>query len=367
MSKYFYFLNRKNSSAGFRECLNSPFVDKSGLIGFINTKLSTKEKWICVSRPRRFGKSMALEMLSAYYTKNGNADTLFDNLEIRQSSDYYRHLNQHNVVYMNFSEYFENTYPSNGGIEKLSERLLNDLNLAYPGIIDGSPELPLALDMIQQATGERFIFLIDEWDTIFRFKKNQKSVQEEFLGFLKVLFKDKTYVELVYMTGILPIKKYNTGSALNMFREYTMIEPKRLGRYFGFTRDEVLALYPELEQEMLNELTDWYDGYFIEDVGYIYNPKSVVEAVSEGICKDYWNQSGGFSELEEYITLDFDGLGQDITRLLTGDKVAVNVLGFSNDLDSFRDKDEVITALIHLGYLTYKNGRVSIPNRELRE
>lgn len=367
MAKYFYFLNRKNSSDGFREARNSPFVDKSGLIEFTNSKLSTKEKWICVSRPRRFGKSMALEMLSAYYTKNGNADGLFENLIIKQSADYCLHLNQHNVIYMNFSEYFENSYPSNGGTEKLSQRLISDLNLAYPGIINGDPDLPVALDMVYQAQGEKFIFLIDEWDTVFRFKKNQKSIQEDFLGFLKMLFKDKTYVELVYMTGILPIKKYNTGSALNMFREYTMIEPKKLGKYFGFTREEIITLRPDLDQALLNELADWYDGYFIEDVGHIYNPKSIIEALSEGSCKDYWNQSGGFSELEEYITLDFDGLGQDITKLLTGDQVSVNVLGFSNDLDSFRDKDEVITALIHLGYLTYQNGKVSIPNRELRE
>ena len=228
-------------------------------------------------------------------------------------------------------------------------------------------DLPVAFDMIQQVTGDRFIFLIDEWDTIFRFRKNQKKEQEEFLGFLKLLFKDRTYVELVYMTGILPIKKYNTGSALNMFREYTMLEPKQMDPYFGFSKEEVKSLCGDEYTDMLDELTEWYDGYCGMNGTAKYNPRSVVEALEEGVCRDYWSQTGGFSELKEYITMDFDGLGETITRLLGGEDAAVNVFGFSNDLDSFQDKDEVLTALVHLGYLTVRDGKVRIPNRELLE
>ena len=367
-TKYYYFLNRKNVLDGFRESMNSQFfVDKTELIDVVNAKISTKEKWICVSRPRRFGKSMAIEMLASYYTKDCDSDDIFRNLKIHKKHSYYQHLNKHNVIYMNFSEYFENTQQSNGGIQKLSERLLQDLSQEYPEIVNESIELSLALDMVQQIRGDKFIFLIDEWDTIFRFQKNKKEEQEEFLGFLKRLFKDRTYVELVYMTGILPIKKYNTGSALNMFREYTMIDPKQMSRYFGFTKKEVEALCTEKSSDMIQELTEWYDGYWMDQAGEIYNPRSVVEALEEGECHDYWGKTGGFSELEEYVTMNFDGLGQAVTQLLGGESIPVNVLGFSNDLDSFQDRDEVITALIHLGYLTINNGKVKIPNRELKE
>lgn len=368
MKTYRYFLNRNNAADGFQESVNGHYyVDKSEIISFLNSKILTKEKWICVTHPRRFGKSMVIEMLSAYYTRDCDAEELFHNLKAKTAASFGQHLNTHNVIYMNFSEYFENTPGADGGIEKLSRNLLHDLKEEYPDIVDEYTELPFALDMVQQVTGDRFIFLIDEWDTVFRFQKSQKQKQEEFLGFLKLLFKDRTYVELVYMTGILPIKKYNTGSALNMFREYTMLEPKQMDPYFGFCSEEVKALCGTEHSDFFRELTEWYDGYCGLGGTPKYNPRSVVEALETGICSDYWASTGGFSELEDYITMDFDGLGQAVTELLSGEEVAVNVLGFSNDLDSFQDKDEVITALIHLGYLTLQNGRVRIPNREMHE
>lgn len=368
MNGYYYFLNRKNTADGFREALNGRYyVDKSEVIQVVNSKISTKEKWLCVTHPRRFEKSMVVEMLASYYTKGCDTDGLFQNLKIHECPTYREHLNAHNVIYMSFSGYFENTVSANGGIEKLSECLLHDLQQKYPEFITDKMELPVAFDMIQPVTGDRFIFLIDEWDTIFRFRKNQKKEQEEFLGFLKLLFKDRTYVELVYMTGILPIKKYNTGSALNMFREYTMLESKQMDPYFGFSKEEVKSLCGDEQVDMLDELTEWYDGYCGMNGTAKYNPRSVVEALEEGVCRDYWSQTGGFSELEGYITMDFDGLGETITRLLGGEEAAVNVFGFSNDLDSFQDKDEVLTALVHLGYLTVRDGKVRIPNRELLE
>lgn len=368
MKKYRYFLNRNTSKDGFSEARKGEyFIDKSQLILFTNSKLSTKEKWICVSRPRRFGKTFALEMLDAYYTKNGNAEGVFDGLAVRQSVEFYRHLNKHNVVSINFAKYFENYSPCDGGIALLSRHLMEDLKQEYADIVEDGMDLSLAFDAIQQEKGEKFIFLIDEWDSIFRYRKGKKREQEELLGFLKDLFKDRAYVELVYMTGILPIKKYNTGSALNMFREYTIIDPKSLGKFFGFSKEELSILCQKDKGVSIEELTEWYDGYYIDDVGEIYNPKSVTEALSEGVCKDYWSKTGGFTELEEYITMNFDGLRDDITSLLSDERIPLNVVGFSNDLESFHDKDEVLTALVHLGYLTYRKGYVYIPNRELRE
>lgn len=329
--------------------------------------MGTKEKWICVSRPRRFGKTFALEMLDAYYTKSGDAEELFDGLEIKRSVEFYKHLNKHNVVSINFAKYFENYSPCDGGIELLSRHLLEDLKAEYPGTVNDGMEVSLAFDVIQQEKGDKFIFLIDEWDSVFRYWKGKKEKQEELLGFLKDLFKDRAYAELVYMTGILPIKKYNTGSALNMFREYTMIDPKSLAKFFGFSKEELLLLCERNSKPSVEELTEWYDGYYVEGVGEVYNPKSVTEALGEGFCKDYWSKTGGFNELEEYVSMNFDGLRDDIICLLAGERAPLNVVGFSNDLENFEDKEEVLTALIHLGYLTYKDGFVRIPNRELRE
>ncbi len=368
MKKHRFFLNRNTSGDGFCESIKGEyFVDKSQLIAFTNRKLGTKDKWICVSRPRRFGKTFALEMLDAYYTKNGDAEELFQGLKIKESGDFYKHLNKHNVISINFAKYFESSASCNGGISVLCKHLMKDLTAEYPDCIEEGMDLSLTFDVIHQEKGEKFIFLIDEWDSIFRYRKGETKEQENFLGFLKDLFKDRSFIELVYMTGILPIKKYNTGSALNMFREYTIIDPKSLGSFFGFKKEELSLLCEKNQNLSKEELTEWYNGYYLEGVGNIYNPKSVVEALSEGICKDYWNKTGGFTELEEYISMDFDGLKDTITKLLTGDQIPLNVVGFSNDLESFQDKEEVLTALIHLGYLTYKEGTVKIPNRELRE
>ncbi len=368
MRPYYFFLNRNKNGDGFLELLNSEmFVDKTSLIEEINSRISTKEKWICVSRPRRFGKTTALEMLAAYYTKGIRTEGLFRGLKAMEGRTFYKHLNAHNVIYVNFNDYFGKAQSAAEGIASFSSKMVEDLNHAFPDILGDAKDLALCLDMICQVTGEKFIFLADEWDCIFRLRRGRKEEHEEFLEFLRTLFKDKSYLELVYMTGILPVKKYSTGSALNMFREFTMLEPKRLSPYFGFTEDEVAELCRRQDKLSLKELKEWYDGYAMGEWGHIYNPRSVTEALNEGKCCDYWNKTGGYSELEEYITRDFDGLGEAIVHMLAGEETEVNVLGFSNDLDSFQDKDEVITALIHLGYLTYLGGKVWIPNREITE
>ncbi len=346
MNAYYHFLNRSNSGEGFRELLNGKlFVDKTMLIREMNERLSTKEKWVCVSRARRFGKTMALEMLAAYYTKGLYPAHLFEGLKIEKDPTFFRHLNNHNVIMINFNEYFNKSTPVEKGIERMSQFLIRDLKNAYPGVIEKETDAALCLDMVCQVKGARFIFLIDEWDSIFRERRGETQEHERFLDFLRTLFKDKSYVELVYITGILPVKKYNTGSALNMFHEFTMLEPKRLAPYFGFSEQEVRNLCQKPSKLSFDELKEWYDGYYMGDAGAVFNPRSVTEALSEGKCYDYWNRTGGFFELEEYITKDFDGMGETIVALMADERVSVNVLGFSNDLDSFQDRDEVITAL----------------------
>ncbi|MDE6517253.1 MAG: ATP-binding protein [Acetatifactor sp.] len=301
------------------------------------------------------------------FTRGIHTEELFRGLKAMEGRTFYQHLNAHNVIYVNFSDYFGKDQSAAQGIASFSSNMIKDLNQAFPDILGDIGDLALALDMICQVTGEKFIFLVDEWDCIFRLRRGKKEEQEEFLEFLRTLFKDKSYLELVYMTGILPIKKYSTGSALNMFREFTMLEPKRLSPYFGFTEGEVAELCREQDKLSLEELKEWYDGYAMGEWEHIYNPRSVTEALTEGKCCDYWNKTGGYSELEEYITRDFDGLGEAVTQMLAGEETEVSVLGFSNDLDSFQNKDEVITALVHLGYLTCSEGKVRIPNREIAE
>lgn len=368
MHAYRYFLNRNKNGDGFRELLNGRiFVDKTGIIDEINHRISTKEKWICISRPRRFGKTTVLETLAAYYTKGISTEDLFKHLNASDIKTFYKHLNAHNVISVNFNDYFCKNQTANDGIALFSSRLIEDLHNTFPDVPCESNDLPLYLDMICQINGEKFIFLIDEWDAIFRIKREEKEEQEYFLEFLRRLFKDKDYIELVYMTGILPVKKYNTGSALNMFQEFTMLTPKKFAPYFGFTEKEISRLCTELNSPSFDELKEWYNGYIMEGYEPVYNPRSVVEAFSEGKCEDYWNKTGGYSELEEYITQNFDGLREAIIQMLAGNEVEVNVLGFSNDLNSFQDKDEILTALIHLGYLTCKNGKARIPNREIAE
>lgn len=365
MQGYYRFLNRCDITDGFRDAKKgSFFVDKSLLIKEINQKISTKEKFICVSRPRRFGKTTALEMLASYYTKEGNADYLFNNLKIKETQTYKEHLNCHNVIYINFTDYFEQgTVPE--GIKEFTFNLLVDMKNKYSEIPGTDENLISVFDKIRQLYGDKFIFLIDEWDCVFRFHKGEKREQALFLSFLKHFFKDRNYVELVYMTGILPIKKYNTGSALNMFKEYTMLDPGLTAPYFGFTDQEITLLCENTAMDK-KELGEWYGGYLLSGVGKMYNPCSVKDALEGKECSDYWNNTGGYTELEEYITMDFDGLIESLTNLFTGNSEAVGVLGFLNDWDSFRSKDEIFTALIHMGYLTYSNGKVSIPNKEVR-
>lgn len=292
---------------------------------------------------------------------------MFRGLRAMEGRTFYKHLNAHNVVCVNFSDYFGKDRSTRQGIVSFSSNIIKDLNHAFPGILEDTEDLALCLDMICQVTGEKFIFLVDEWDCIFRLRRGKREEHEEFLEFLRTLFKDKTYLELVYMTGILPIKKYSTGSALNMFREFTILEPKKLSSYFGFTEGEVAELCKKQNKLSLEELKEWYDGYALGERECIYNPRSVTEALTEGKCCDYWNKAGGYSELEEYITKDFDGLGEAVIQMLAGEETEVSVLGFSNDLDSFQNKDEVIITLVHLGYLTYLGGKVQIPNREIGE
>lgn len=350
---------------GFMESVNSEiYVDKSNLIGYTNRVLGTKQKNICISRPRRFGKSMTAEMLLAYYSKGSNSASLFQNLKIASSPSYLQHLNKYNVIALNMQSFLSTTHNARKMLDQLQLTVGAELAKAYDVPLNGS--LPDLLSDIFSITGEQFIFIIDEWDCIFREKQESTEGHLIYLDFLRNLLKDRNYILLCYMTGILPIKKYGTHSALNMFTEFSMTNPRVLAEFVGFTEDEVRDLCEKYDMDF-TETARWYDGYTFRRIPHIYSPKSVVDAMLNEEFDSYWTQTETYEALKVYIEMNFDGLRDSIVEMLAGNRVKVNTATFQNDMTTFKSKDDVMTLLIHLGYLAYdfQTQEVFIPNYEV--
>ena len=361
------YLNPGNE--GFFESVSSKiYVDKTELIQYTNQVFRTKQKFLCVSRPRRFGKSMAAEMLAAYYQRNCDSQKLFANMNIAKDPSFPVHLNKYNTIFLNMQDFFSRTHNIDKMCELFSKYVLRDLLREYPDL-DYLDQTDL-IDVLQEIYREYkipFVFIIDEWDCIFRENKNDMETQKKYLDFLRNLLKDRNYVGLTYMTGILPIKKYGTHSALNMFDEFSMIDPGPLASYVGFTESEVEKLCGEYQMD-IDEIRNWYDGYSFEEVPSVYSPKSVISCMRLGRLGNYWNQTETFEALQLYIDMNFEGLRDDILSMLAGEEVPVNTGSFTNDMATFRTEDDVLTLLIHLGYLGYRYATktVFIPNGEIR-
>jgi hypothetical protein len=361
------FLNKGN--AGFTSVRKSTYVDKSGMIAFINSTLGTKNKLICVSRPRRFGKSFMAQMLSAYYDKTCDSRSLFEDLEIANDASFEENLNKYDVIYIDMTWFVSYVGDIKQMVGLLEKKLMDELYEIYPNakICDNLSE---AMASVCSITGGRFIFIIDEWDALFREAKDDEKIQKEYIWFLRRLFKspftDDT-IEAAYITGILPVKKYGTQSAMTDFKEYSMISPKKLAKYVGFTEMEVKNLCEEYNMNF-EMLKHWYDGYSFAQVKSVYNPNSVMEAVTNGEIESYWTQTETFESLKMYIDMDYEGLKQDIVQMLVGKCCKVKVIGFENDMTSIKSKDDILTLLVHLGYLAYDadNKTVRIPNEEIR-
>lgn len=344
------------------------YVDKTGLLQFTNEKLNTVQQFFCISRPRRFGKSMAAEMLAAYYGCGHDSREIFQGLEIAEHPSFETHLNQYEVLFLNMQDFLSRTKTVTEMLDLLRRRVLWEMLKEFPDFeYFDKEDLIGTMQDIYQNTRRPFVVIIDEWDCVFREYREKKKEQEEYLDFLRDLLKDRENICLAYMTGILPIKKYGTHSALNMFSEYSMTNPRQLARYVGFTESEVERLCEQYHMNLM-ELKEWYDGYYFEQAGSIYSPKSVVEAVTSGICDSYWNQTETFEALRMYIDMNFEGLKDDVLSMIAGEYVSVNTGSFSNDMTTFHTKDDVLTLLIHLGYLGYdfNNKCVYIPNNEIR-
>lgn len=385
------YLNPGNKSF-WKSIRSEIYVDKTELIADTNRYLNTRDHFLCVSRPRRFGKSMTLEMLAAYYSRGCDSAELFRGLKIEKEKSFSEHLNQYDVIYLNMQQFLSeaafakaslsgakpavnlSAEPSRSAeqeaftmLDYLEQEVLEELREEY-GELLSRPDLSLAAAFrkIYAKTGREFIFLLDEWDCVMREKKEAEGLQMQYLDFLRNLFKDREYVALAYMTGILPVKKYGSHSALNMFWEYSMTDQKILEEYTGFTEAEVKELCGRYGMDF-TEVSSWYDGYALRNFHHIYNPRSVVEAMKCGHCSSYWTSTETYEALKIYMEMDFEGLRQDVVQMLGGGRIRVNPFSFQNDMRNFRTKDDVLTLLIHLGYLGYdsETKETFIPNKEI--
>ena len=348
------------------DCQSEIYVDKSAMIAYLNRVFKTANRYVCVSRPRRFGKSMAANMIAAYY--DHTVDTKkFQGMNISHDASFSEHGGKYDVIHLNMQDFLSRTKDMLEFLNLLQRRVLRDLLKAYPDV-DYFDDTDLAESMsdIYENTRRPFVIVIDEWDCIFREYKDRKDWQEKYLDFLRTWLKDKAYVGLAYMTGILPIKKYGTHSALNMFREFSMTDAGPLAEYTGFTEAEVKKLCQRYQMDF-EECKTWYDGYHFNEAGSIYSPRSVVQSMLSHKYSTYWNQTETFEALKVYIDMNYDGLREAIIALMAGEHRKVDTSSFANDMTTFTGMDDVLTLLVHLGYLAYDfdTESVFIPNQEI--
>ena len=345
------------------------YIDKSELIAYTNNILGKKNRYICVSRPRRFGKSTDAEMLAAYYDKSCDSTQLFENLKIAKNPEFEKNLNKYDVIFWEIQNIIAEAGDIDNLISYLKNSLIKELRAKYKNYIYEDENLFLILKNIYESNKSEnrgFIFIIDEWDCIFREAKDNLELQKKYLDFLRVLFKGRTYIKLVYMTGILPIKKYGTHSALNMFSEFSMTNPQQLAEFMGFTENEVKTLCSKYSVDF-SEMKRWYDGYRFKKIGHIYNPKSVVDAIRCDEFISYWTSTETYEALRIYFDLNLDGLKDSIIAMFGGVSCVIDTKSFQNDMTNFETKDDVFTLLVHLGYLGYdsETKEVFIPNLEI--
>ena len=364
------FVNPGNEA--FQVALNSEiYVDKTGLIEYTNRVMDTKQALICNSRPRRFGKSTTADMLTAYYSCGCNSEQMFAKTEIGKAEDFKKYLNKFDVIRLDIQWFLALSKPINTIVDKIEESVIKELREYYPNELQNmNSSLAEVLSSINEFTGKKFIIIIDEWDVLVRDEAEDMKVQTLYIDFLRTLFKGNhptEFLHLAYLTGILPMKKIKTQSALNNFEEFTMLEPDMLSPFIGFTESEVQKLCIRYNRNF-EDVKRWYDGYVLGEY-HVYNPKAVVSVMERGVFRSYWSKTGTYESILPLINMNFDGLKTAIIQMISGTMVRVNINTFQNDMVSFKNKDDVITLLIHLGYLAYdwKKKAAYIPNEEIRQ
>lgn len=359
-------------SSAFQVALNSRiYVDKTGLIEYTNSVLDTTNAYICNSRPRRFGKSYAANMLAAYYSKGTDSEQMFSGLRISKDADFKKHLNKYDVIHIDIQWFLANCDDADKVVSFITKSVLDELRGIYP---DALPQevvtLPDALSRVKERTGQKFVVIIDEWDVIIRDGAIIENIQDEYLNFLRGMFKGiepTKYIQLAYLTGILPIKKERAQSAVNNLDEFTMLQADELAPYIGFTENEVKGLCEKYNRDF-DKVKKWYDGYLLD--GYqVYNPKAVVSVMTKGRFRSYWSETGSYEVVVPLICMNYDGLRNSIIEMLSGSEVKVDTATFKNDPAKIQNRDDVITYLIHLGYLGYNEDSESafVPNEEIRQ
>ena len=360
------------------ESLSPYFVDKTLMLRELFPYVSAGNRHICITRPRRFGKTIMANMISSFFQKASDSSEVFDSLTISQVDDYRRYKNQYNVIRIDFSKLPRNCDSYTQYIERIEALLIEDVKEAYPQVkINEADAIGDILESVFVQCGEKFIFVLDEWDFIFHRDFINEIDKEKYVAFLSNLLKDRPYVVLSYMTGILPIAKYSSGSELNMFAEFTMVNSPMFGEYFGFTDDEVDDLYRRYIVECDRQhkeksvtrkgLRDWYNGYYTKSGERVYNPRSVVFALQFNNLANYWTSSGPYDEIYYYIRNNISDVRDDLALMISGESVTAKIQEYAATSMNLSTRDEIYSAMVVYGFLSYLNGKVCIPNRELME
>ncbi len=362
-----YFLNVPITKNSFTEVAGYKyFVDKSGLIGKMNECMNTPNKYVCITRPRRFGKTLNAMMLASYYSKSADCKNIFDNLQISKDKLYLEHLNKHNVIYMTLNQLPSPNCSYEEFINRYISMIYDDLKEQYNVTINDNMVVSDVFNAVYNQTGKGFVFILDEWDYIFNNSLFSENDRKSFLKFLEDLLKDKSYVDLAYMTGVLPIAKYSTSSTINMFKEYNILTDKKYYKYFGFNMDETKALCDKQDEVTFDELKTWYDGYKTFKGEDIFNPRSVAYALSDGVCQSYWTNTGPMDEISYYIENNVEEVRDDIVKMVSGIPVNVHLEGYSAEKLNLNTRDEILSAMTVYGFLSYYDETLTIPNKELR-
>lgn len=360
------------------ESLSPYFVDKTLMLRELFPYVSAGNRHICITRPRRFGKTIMANMISSFFQKASDSSDVFDSLAISQVDDYRRYKNQYNVIRIDFSKMPRNCDSYTQYIERIEALLIEDVKEEYPQVkINEADAVGDILESVFVQCGEKFIFVLDEWDFIFHRDFINEIDKEKYVAFLSNLLKDRPYVVLSYMTGILPIAKYSSGSELNMFAEFTMVNSPMFGEYFGFTDDEVDDLYRRYIVECDRQhkeksvtrkgLRDWYNGYYTKSGERVYNPRSVVFALQFNNLANYWTSSGPYDEIYYYIRNNISDVRDDLALMISGESVTAKIQEYAATSMNLSTRDEIYSAMVVYGFLSYLNGKVCIPNRELME
>ena len=384
-----------SGKAAFEEAIHSEiFVDKTEMIQYLNAVVKTKQKYVSVSRPRRFGKTMAADMICAYYDREADSREMFSKRKLASipmdgnALSWDSYLGAFDVIRLVMTDFMEGSNSVSSMLDYLTDEIVDELREKYPDVKFGNRiTLRTVMNKIYNTTNRQFVIVIDEWDAIFRTWKNDLDGQTQYLDFLREWLKDKPYIALAYITGILPIKKYGEHSALNMFDEYSMMLPMQMAKYTGFIEEEVVDLCDRYGREF-RKIKEWYDGYEVSDAippdpdrlylsetgkyrqakrFQLYSPLSVVNAIRNGHIQNYWNKTETYEALAEYIRRDYDGLKDAVALLMDGGRLKIDTSTYQNDMTTFHSRDDVLSLLIHLGYLGFDDERseVFIPNQEI--